>query len=121
MSSDRLGAASLAASTTGALSLTVDLVTLAWLTGSPTGVSTFLELVLTVANVAGFVLGVLSSLRGRSVPGTAGLHLSWAPLVVGFLLLAAFRPETAADLVRRLIELVGAIFNGLADVITLLA
>jgi hypothetical protein len=121
MPSDRLGVASVAASVTGTLSLTADLVTLAWLTGSPSGVSAFLELILTVANLAGFAFGAIASLRDRSGPGTVGLHLSWSPLVVGFLLLAAYQPETAAALVRRLIALVGVIFNGLADVLVRLA
>jgi hypothetical protein len=121
MPSDRLGVAALAASVTGTLSLSIDLISLVWLSGSPSGVSAFLELVLTVANLAGFVFGALSSLRDRTGPGAVGFHLSWAPLVVGFLLLAAYRPETAAGLVRRLIGLVGAVFNGLADAVTLLA
>jgi hypothetical protein len=121
MPSDRLGVAALTASATGTLSLTIDLVTLAWLAGSPSGVSAFLELVLTVANLVGLVLGAICSARDHTGPGAVGLHLSWAPLVVGFLLLAAYQPETAAGLVRRLAGLVGAAFNGLADVVTLLA
>jgi hypothetical protein len=121
MASDRIGVAAVTASVTGTLSLTADLITLVWLAGSPSGVSTFLELVLTTANVAGFVLGALASLRERSGPGAVGLHLSWAPLVVGFVLLAAYQPEAAAALVRRLVALIGIVFNGLADLLSLLA
>jgi hypothetical protein len=108
----RLGVLSLLASLTGTVALLGDVFQLVVLST----VQSPLELVFSVANVVGFLFGLIS----RCGCGTAGLHLSWAPVVVVLLLLAAYEPELAAGLVRRTVDLVFAMFGALADLITVL-
>ena len=117
----RFGTGSLAASLTGLLTLTADAINLAAsLDPGPGGISSVLEPVFAAANLIWFLLGLISSRADRSREGAAGLHLSWAPLVVVLALLAAYQPRLAASLVQRLAGLVLSIFNALADMITLL-
>lgn len=74
-----------------------------------------------VANLAGFLLGLVSTRVKRSSCASVGLHLSWAPVVVALILLTAHQPQLAADMIKRLAGLAMAIFNGIADTIELLA
>jgi len=117
----RLGTISLAASLTGVAALTGDVInTAATADPSGSGLTSVLEPVLCGADLAGFLLGLVSSRAGGSGRGTAGLHLSWAPMVVALVLLAAYRPPLAAGLIERLAGLVLDVLNGVADTITLL-
>jgi len=116
----RPGTLSLIASLTGTIALAGDVANLlAALGASQDDLSTVLEPLFSVANLIGFVLG-LASRRGSDA-ARAGLHLSWSPFVAAFVLLACYRPELAAELVRRLATLLLNIANGLADTIALLA
>ena len=134
MSAARLGVGSLIASLAGLLALLVDVVTLA---GSGAGgLSSLLEPVASAANLTGFLLGFVASRARRSGAAgpsavadsaatagtaTAGLYLSWTPTVIVLVLFAAYRPQQAADLTLRLLGLVLKLFEGLSDLITLLA
>lgn len=67
MLSDRLGAASLAASLTDLLASICDVVNLAWMTPTPTDVQTVLDTLLTAANFSNLVLalGILAAGSGH--------------------------------------------------------
>ncbi|HET6212714.1 MAG TPA: hypothetical protein VFE14_07575 [Micromonosporaceae bacterium] len=121
MLSARLGAGPLAASLTGLLALTGDVINIAAsLSTTPSGLSTVLEPVCSAANLTGFLLGLLSCRANRSRHGTVGLHLSRAPIVVALVLLAADHPQPAAGIIKRIGRLAIDIFNGIADTIALL-
>jgi hypothetical protein len=118
MSTHPAGTASLAASLTGCVTLLWDVATLVGWSGGGAGLSGVLDHTLAAANILGFLLGLVS--RSGSGQGTAGLHLSWMPITVVLLVLAAYRPQAAATLVRSLAGLVLDAFGGLADLVTIL-
>jgi hypothetical protein len=115
-----LGVGSLIASLTGSVAFIGDVLTIAgWLGSTNGGLAPDLEVVLSMANVTGFLLGLVSS-RAGCLPGAVGLHLSWAPVVAVLIFLAAYRPALAAEIVKHLASLVLDVFSGLAEMITLL-
>jgi len=118
MSAHPVGTASVAASLTGCLTLLWDVATLTGWSAGGAALSQVLEPAFAAANILGFLLGLVS--RGSSEQGAAGLHLSWLPITVVLLVLAAYRPLTAAALVSSLGGLVLDVFAGLADLITAL-
>lgn len=111
----RLGVLSLLSSITGTVALLGDVFQLVVLAAPQSP----LEVVFSVANLAGFLFGLISRPSGCAC-GAAGLHLSWTPVVVTLVLLAAYEPMLAASLVRRTVHLVLDLFGALADLITAL-
>jgi hypothetical protein len=111
MRNNTAGVASLCAAMTGLLALIGDVLSiLGFFNGSNTA-STVLQSVFMIADLAGLLLGLFA-------PRRTGFHLSWAPAVIVLLVLAVYRPRTAADIVNSLGTLVFDVFNGLADLIT---
>jgi hypothetical protein len=111
----RLGVLSLLSSIIGTVALLGDVVQLVVLSAPQSP----LEVVFSVANIAGFLFGLISRPSGCAC-GAAGLHLSWTPVVITMVLLAAYEPVLAASLARRTIHLVLALFGAVADLITAL-
>jgi hypothetical protein len=118
MSTHPAGTASLTASLTGCVTLLWDVATLVGWSGGGAGLSGVLDRAFAAANIVGFLLGLVS--RRSSGQGAAGLHLSWVPITVVLLFLAAYRPQTAATLLRSLAGLALDVFAGLADLVTTL-
>lgn len=97
MLSARLGAGSLAASLTGLLALTGDVINIAAsLDAAPSSLSTVLEPVFSAANLTGLLLGLLFSRANRCRYGTVGLHLSRAPTVVALMRVMARASQSAS-------------------------
>jgi hypothetical protein len=117
--SNRLGAVAFLAALAGSVSLLGDVLTLMFFAGPGGGLASVLETVFAAANVAGFLMGLLSRLGGSGT-GTAAVHLSWAPVLVVFVLFAGTQPVLAAALVRRIVHLVLTVFGGIADLLTIL-
>jgi hypothetical protein len=111
------GTASLAASLTGCVTLLCDVATLVGRSGRDVGFRT-----------AGPGsrhrqrpgLPARPRLKSKQRPWAAGLHLSWIPITVVLLFPGAYRPQTAAMLLRSLAGPVLDVFAGLADLITTL-
>lgn len=97
-----LGGVSLIASLTGSVAFIGDVLTIAgWLGAVDSGQVSVLDMVLSLANITGFLVGLVSSRAGCPC-GAVGFHLSWTPIVAVLVFLAVYRPTLAAEVVEHL-------------------